>query len=229
MNTNNNNGNNGCLRMFEFGGISCLVVAIIVGCIALSVGGYVVSKFNGMVSVSNDVAGKWAQVENDYQRRTDLYTSEVSTIKGMTAQERAYFDTFTQEAAALSQSLSQYYAGTGSESALDAQLTKTNNALVDVKSYVFDAHPELKSDALFSAFMTEIEGTENRITVSRQDYNNAVTAYRNAIQVFPVNIFAASLGYGVDKYPYFQAQPGADKAPVIDFSTPAPATQVPAR
>ena len=100
------------------------------------------------------------------------------------------------------------------------QIAGFDKAFINAISYV-SSNPEIKSTQLFSDFMVQNEGSENRINVARRDYNLSVTTYRNATQGFPGNIIAGIFGFNANQFPYFQADEGASQAPKIVFPTPA--------
>lgn len=171
--------------------------------------------YNSMVTRSQQVESMWAGVETQYQRRMDLYSSVVSTIKGSKEFEQ---ETLTQVIEARSrassvqvdpskltpESLEQFQQAQG-------QLSSAFGRLM----VVMERYPELQTTAAFRDFQTQIEGTENRINKSRNDFNNAVQDYNTYIKQFPTNMMAGLFGFG--EKGYFKSAAGADKAPNIEF------------
>lgn len=203
--------------------IPTLVILVVVFCLIVSVLGGV---YNGMVGASNDVRTKWADLQSAYQRRVDLVNQTMPVVTAGAAQELAIFKTLRDQAAALSGSFKYDQFGqpivpTGVEAEQVAQQIQAfDRALANVMVYVAD-NPEIQSVQLFSDFMVQIEGSENRINVARRDYNNSVQSYRNRVQFFPGNILAGIFGFDANQFPYFQAQEGAQNAPQIIFPTPS--------
>lgn len=203
--------------------IPILVVLVVVFCLIVSVLGGV---YNGMVRASNDVRTKWADLQSAYQRRVDLVNQTMPVVTAGAAQELAIFKTLRDQAAALSGSFKYDQFGqpivpTGAEAQqLAAQIAAFDKAFINAMVYVAD-NPEIQSIGLFSDFMVQIEGSENRINVARRDYNTSVTTFRNRVQFFPGNILAGIFGFDANQFPYFQAQEGAQDAPQIVFPTPS--------
>jgi LemA protein len=160
------------------------------------------------------------QIEVQLQRRADLIPNLVQTVKGYAAHEEAVF---TQVANARSGLLSAVQSG-------DAEAMATANATMTGALgrllAVVEAYPNLKADQSFIRLQDELAGTENRIAVSRNDYNGAVNTYNAYIRQFPQVITAKVTGAKARKY--FQAAPGTTEAPTVDFSKTPPATKAPA-
>jgi LemA protein len=184
--------------------------------VALLFGGWVVGKYNGLVASRNNVDSQWAQVENQMQRRADLIPNIVGTVKGIAGQEK---EVFTRIAEARSKLL----AASTPEQKIDAD-NKLSQAMRDGGLLgtggrflsIVETYPTLKSDANFMKLQDELAGTENRLAVSRRDYNNAATEYNTTRQSFPTVIVANFMNFQ-DK-PLFKADEGARTAPKVDFS-----------
>jgi LemA protein len=169
--------------------------------------------YNGLIGVDQDVKNKWSNVETNYQRRTDLYSSVIKVVEGSANFEKSVLVQVVQARASAtsikvnindSNSLNQYQqAQAGLQSSFGRLLA------------VAERYPDLKSTKAFSDFQTQIEGTENRINVARQDFNAAVNAYNLAVKSFPRNIFAGMFGY--HEKPYYKSDEGSQKAPDIKF------------
>ena len=179
---------------------------IIIGIVALIVLWFW-SGYNGLVRGDEGVKGQWANVESVYQRRLDLIPNIVATVKGAAKQD---LDVFTKLAEARSQ-----YAGATTPDQRAAAASQVESSLARLLVIV-ENYPDLKSQASFQALITELEGTENRISVERMRYNEKVQAFNAAIRTFPKNVIAGAFGFA--KHNLFEAAAGAEKAPVVDFS-----------
>ncbi len=172
--------------------------------------------YNSMVDKRENVNGKWAQVQNAYQRRVDLIPNLVNTVKGAANFER---ETLTQviEARAKATSVNINTADSLTpqkfqqfQQAQDQLSSSLSRLLVSVERY-----PELKANQNFLELQAQLEGTENRISVERKNFNDAVQDYNSYIARFPNNLSAGMFGFQAK--PYFEAQAGADKAPQVQF------------
>lgn len=166
-----------------------------------------VSGYNNLVTMSENVNGKWSQIDNQLQRRADLIPNLVSTVKGYAAQEQQIF---TQVAEARSK-----LAGAGTP----AQAAEANQEVSSALSRLLaiaEAYPQLKSDANFRQLSDELAGTENRIATARKDYNEAVQVYNARIKRIPTVLYAGIFGFGPREY--FQTSEEARQAPQVDFS-----------
>lgn len=164
------------------------------------------------------VKAKWADVENQYQRRADLIPNLVSTVKGYAVQEKDVLEAVTKARASASQvtvdptKLSDPKQLAAFEQAQGALGQSLGRLLVTVEKY-----PDLKSNELFLQLQSQLEGTENRITVARRDYNMAVQDYNTEIRTFP-SLITAKVVYGAQPIAPFKATTvNADKAPEVTF------------
>ena len=170
---------------------------------------------NSVPTAEETAKAKWAEVQNQYQRRADLIPNLVQTVKAAGAQEKAVLVEVTQARAAATQ-----------VRVSDADLTDPDKlaAFDRVQAGVTlslqrlqEAYPELRSQANYATLMTQLEGTENRIGIARRDYNEAVQSYNTTIRTFP-DAIGAKIFYGAKPMAPFQATtPGADTAPKVDF------------
>ena len=170
--------------------------------------------YNGLVTASQEVKTKWSNVETNYQRRTDLYNSVIKTIEGSANFEKSTLTEVVQARAKATsinvdvndpKSLEAYQnAQAGFQSSFSKLLAVVEN------------YPDLKTTAAFQGFQTQIEGTENRINVARQDYNSAVQSYNLKVKTFPNNIFAGIFGY--HEKAFYKADAGSEKAPDVQFN-----------
>ena len=189
-------------------GIIVVIVLVLLGFVGCS-------KYNGLVQKDEVVQKAWGNVETQYQRRADLIDNLVSTVKGSAAFEQ---ETLTKVIEARSKASSvqinagdltpekvqQFQAAQGELSGALSRL------LVTVEKY-----PELRTTEQFQTLMAQLEGTENRIAVSRNDFNGAVNEFNSSVRTFPNNIIAGLGGFKAKGY--FQAEKGAEKAPKVQF------------
>ena len=193
------------------------ILAVIV-LIALIIGGMAVGSYNKLVGVRNGVDGKWAQVENQMQRRADLIGNLVGTVKGITKQET---DVFVKIAEARSKLLAVPSGDIDGKMAANENLSKAMNAggLLGTGGRflnITEQYPQLKSSENFMKLQDELAGTENRMAQSRKDYNESVQSYNTMRQTFPTVLIAGLMGFQ-DK-PFFKADAEAKTAPKVDFS-----------
>ena len=184
------------------------IVIIVVVVILVAIIAGLVSNYNGVVSLSEEVDNKFATIDTMLQRRADLIPNLVNTVKGYTNQEQAVIDSVTDARAKLAGANS-----VGKKANADQELsTALSNLLVVVENY-----PDLKSSQNFINLSDELAGTENRIATARKDYNDAVKEYNTKIKRFPTNIVSGMFGYGEKEY--FQASEGSEEVPTVDFNT----------
>lgn len=184
-------------RPRRFGGLG-LVIGIIVS-LAIFVG----TTYNSLVVKDENVKGKWADVETQYQRRADLIPNLVETVKGYAKHES---DTLTQ-IAKLRSDYKEAKTPQDYEKA-DEQFTKAINIVVE-------NYPDLKANENFLSLQDELAGTENRIAIARKEYNSEAVDFNKAVRRFPQNIFAGMLGFGTKET--FKSSPGAEESPKVDF------------
>ena len=186
---------------------------IILGVIVL-LGGFACTKYNGLVTADVYVQKVWSNVETNYQRRTDLYSSVIKTIEGSANFEKSTLKEVVAARASATQvkvdindpaTLAKYQAAQG-------QLQSAFGRLMAVA----EAYPALQTTKSFQDFQAQIEGTENRINVARQDFNKSVEGFNLKVRTFPNNIFAGIFGFKVKEF--YKADAGSEKAPEIDFN-----------
>ncbi|HHX60807.1 MAG TPA: LemA family protein [Epulopiscium sp.] len=182
-----------------------VIVAIVV---VVGAGGmWYANTYNSFVTLGNEVDNQWANVESKLQRRVDLIPNLVNSVKGIMKQETEVFGKLADARAKL--------AGAGTVNEKVEASTEVEGALSRLL-VVMENYPELKSSENVSQLMDELAGTENRISVERDRYNETVKEYNNKIQRFPSSIIANSKGY--EKREFFKAQPGSEVAPTVDFN-----------
>lgn len=184
------------------------VVAVIV-----IIGAWVAKGYNGLVVAQENVENAWSQVENQYQRRADLIPNLVNTVKGYAAHESE-----TLEAVVAARAKA---TGVTVENLDEASIKAFAQAQNEVGSAlgrllaVAEAYPDLKANENFKTLQEQLEGTENRITVARNAFNDSAKTYNVAVRRFPNNIIAGMFGF--EKKGYFEASAGAESAPVVQF------------
>lgn len=174
-----------------------------------------VSGYNTMVSMDEGVQGKWADVETQYQRRADLIPNLVNTVKGYAAHEK---ETLAAVVQARSEATSVKIDPTNMSAEQLAQYQQAQNGVTSALGkllVVVEKYPDLKANQNFMELQAQLEGTENRITVARRNFNDAARIYNTAIRRFPKNILANIFGF--EKKAYFEAEQGAEKAPQVEF------------
>lgn len=180
-----------------------VVVAIIVAIAAISV----IGTYNGIVSRHEAITAKWAQVENQLQRRYDLIPNLVNSVKGYAAHEKTVFEEVTKARSQWANAATiddKVRAASGMDSAVARLLVVAEN------------YPDLKADQTFLRLMDELSGTENRIAVERMRYNEAVRDYNVTVRKFPGNIVASAFGYKPASE-YFKSEEQAKNAPEVKF------------
>lgn len=181
------------------------VIGIII-VLAILLGGFLVSKYNSFVTQSAAADTQWAQVETQYQRRYDLIPNLVESVKGLMNQEQ---EVFTAIADARSR-----YAGASSPDEKAEAATGVDSALARLL-VVIEAYPELRSSETVNTLMDQLEGTENRISVERGRYNEAVQTYNVMVRTFPSSLAAKLFGFG-DRA-LFESTEAAAEAPQVQF------------
>ncbi|GIZ16563.1 LemA family protein [Capnocytophaga catalasegens] len=188
---------------------------IIIVLIIAALGFYGVSKSNQMVRLKGAAEKEWADVESSYQRRADLISNLVKTVQGAADFERG---TLTQVIEARAKATSVNVDATNLTPEAISQFQQAQEGLTSALSRLLvtvERYPDLKANQNFLQLQSQIEGTENRINVERNQFNEAATAYNIYVEVFPNSMIASLTGKA--KMPLFKAQEGADKAPEVNF------------
>jgi LemA protein len=177
---------------------------------------YYWSTYNGLVSYDENVKQKWAQVQTDYQRRADLVPNLVNTVKGAANFEKSTLVEVTEARAKVgSVQVNQDTLNNPTQfKQFEAAQGQLSSALQHLM-VVMEKYPDLKATANFTELQSQLEGTENRISVARRDFNVAVQDYNTAIRHAPGNIIAGMSGF--KERPYFEAAAGSEKAPEVKF------------
>jgi LemA protein len=171
--------------------------------------------YNNLVTMREQVNRDWSNVENVYQRRSDLIPNLVSTVKGYAAHEQETFTRVT-EARSKATSVTIDAANMTEEDlkrfqALQGEVSSALSRLLAVA----ENYPDLKANQNFLELQAQLEGTENRIAVERRKFNETATSYNTAIKTFPTLIFAGWFGF--KERPYFEAQAGSETVPKVEF------------
>jgi LemA protein len=215
------------MNRFALGcGVVLAVLLLFVVIAALALGGI----YNRLVRLQQNVDQSWAQVQNVYQRRADLIPNLVNTVSGAANFEKSTLVEVTNARASVGRvHLDPTKAPTDA-----AQLQKFQAAQGELSNalsrllVVVERYPELRASQNFLSLQAQLEGTENRISVERGNFNTAVQNYNVAVRSFPTNLIAGMLGFA--QRPFFTAQPGAERPPPVHFdfgspaASPAPAT-----
>lgn len=190
----------------------CLISLIVVGALALALllmGGCVAGKYNGFVKQDENVNRAWANVETVLQRRYDLIPNLVNTVKGFASHEK---ELLTEVTRLRSQWGKAKAAGNTAQSVKTAGMLESALGRLMV---VVEKYPDIKSNQNFLALQEELAGTENRISVERRRYNDAVASYNQSIRKFPGVLLANMMGF--DPKTPFESAPEAAAAPVVEF------------
>ena len=191
------------------------IVLIVIAVFVLLVFSSVKSTYNQMVSMDEGVNGSWAQVENVYQRRADLIPNLVNTVKGYAAHEKETLEGVIEARSKATsvninpenmspEALQQFQ---GAQDGLSSALSRL--------MVVVERYPDLKANQNFLDLQAQLEGTENRIAVERRKFNQSAQDFNTYIRKFPKNIYASIFGF--EKRAYFEATPGSEKAPEVQF------------
>jgi LemA protein len=206
--------------MNKFALVAGKVLAFLLLVFALSGCGY-----NRLVALEQNVNKKWADVQSVYQRRADLIPNLVNTVAGAANFEKSTLTEVTNARASVGQVKLDPSKAPTDAAQLEA-FQKAQGQLSTALSrllVVSENYPQLKATEAFQNLQAQLEGTENRISVERNNFNAAVQEYNTAIQRFPTNVFNKMFGF--QPRPYFNAQPSAEKAPEVKFDfNRAPAT-----
>ena len=190
---------------------STIGLIVVIGAIAI----WLISSYNGMVKMEEEVSSAWSNVENQYQRRADLIPNLVNVVKGYASHEKETFEAVVSARSKATQitvdpenltpeKLQEYQKAQGEVGATLGRLLA-----------ITESYPELKANENFKELQAQLEGTENRISVERRNFNEIARSYNSAIRAFPRSIIAGMFGF--EKRPYFEAEEGANKAPEVKF------------
>jgi len=188
-------------------------IIAILAALALWIFFFITGTYNDLVSKDEGVKTAWSQVENQYQRRSDLIPNLVNTVKGYSIHEAETLEAVVEARAKATQTqvnLSDPNSFAQFQVSQDSLSSALSRLMVVVEQY-----PELKANQNFLELQAQLEGTENRISVARKNYNEVVKDYNIATRQFPKNIVAGMFGF--DKAMLFETTEGAEEVPVVDF------------
>ena len=204
-------------------GIGTKIALGVVGAIVLVVlifGGAIASTFNTLVRLDQQVQSQWAQVENVYQRRTDLIPNLVATVKGAANFEQSTLTAVVEARSKVGQVTQGAVENIARDPQAFAKFQQAQDALSSALSrlmVVVERYPELKATQNFRDLQAQLEGTENRIAVERMRFNEAAQVFNTKRDSFPTVLIASLFGARFQEKPYFKAQTGAEKAPEVKF------------
>lgn len=190
---------------------STIIVLVIIAVVAI----WGITGYNGLVNAEETVSNAWSNVESQYQRRADLIPNLVNTVKGYAEHEAQTLQAVTDARVRATQ-MNVNVEDLTPEKLLEYQKVQgeLGTALGRLLA-ITEAYPELKANENFLELQAQLEGTENRIAVARQNFNETVKEYNTSIRKFPRNLLAGMFGF--EKRPYFEAQEGAVVAPQVNF------------
>ena len=192
-----------------------LIVLLVVAAVVLGIFFWFQGNYNKMVKMDEGVQAAWSQVENVYQRRADLIPNLVATVKGYAEHEQQTLEGVVSARSKATQ------ITVDPENLTSEQLAKYQKAQGELGAAlgkllaITENYPNLKANENFLSLQSQLEGTENRIAVERNKYNEAARSYNTTIRQFPKNIVASMFGF--EKKPYFEASEGAKEAPKVEF------------
>lgn len=192
-----------------------MTVTLIVLAVVAIVVFWAIGAYNGLVKSEEKVKTAWSQVENVYQRRADLIPNLVATVKGYASHESATLEGVVEARAKATQ------VSVSAEDLTEEKIAQFQKAQGELGSAlgrlmaISEAYPDLKANENFRDLQAQLEGTENRIATERKNYNQEAREYNTAIRVFPKNLIASIFRFQAKGY--FEAQEGAETAPVVEF------------
>lgn len=190
---------------------------VLIGIVAfvILIGGWLMSGYNDMVELDENVNREWSQVENQYQRRLDLIPNLVNVVKGYASHEKETLEGVIEARAKATQTTIDPSNMTEEQLANFQKSQDGLSGALNRLMVVVEKYPELKANENFLQLQAQLEGTENRITVARKGYNDAATIYNKKVRRFPNSMLAGIFGFSVR--PQFKAQEGAESAPTVQF------------
>jgi LemA protein len=203
--------------------IGCGGLVVILLFVGLVIGLFFWGTYNRLVTLDQEVNKKWGDVQTVYQRRADLIPNLVNTVQGAANFEKSTLTEVTNARASVGRvQLDPNKAPTDAAQLQQFQAAQgeLSNALSRLL-VVAERYPELRATRNFQELQAQLEGTENRIAVERNNFNTAVQSFNTAVRSFPTNMIAGMFGF--PPRPFFASQPGAEKAPTVNFNFGSPA------
>lgn len=197
--------------------LGCLIAIVLIAFVLV---GPAIGAYNKLVTLDQAVQAQWGQVENVYQRRADLVPNLVQTVKGVANFEKSTYIAVAEARAKVGQVQVQNAGAITSDPQAFAKFQQAQDGLTSALSRLLvtvERYPELKANENFLQLQSQLEGTENRIAVERMRYNEAAQAFNTTRQSFPTVVYAGFFGDRFKTKAYFQAQPGAETAPKVQF------------
>lgn len=192
-----------------------VIILIVVAVVVLGIFMWVKSTYNGLVTKQESVESAWSQVENVYQRRADLVPNLVATVKGYAAHEKETLEgVVNARSKATQMSIDPTKLDEESLKKFQSAQGELGNAIGRLLM-ITENYPDLKANENFKELQAQLEGTENRITVARMEFNKQAKELNTQIRRFPKNLLASI--FGIDKRAYFEAAEGAAQAPKVEF------------
>jgi len=198
-----------------------LIILGVIVVVVLLLGVVGISSYNSLVTKKQDIDAKWSEVQNQMQRRADLIPNIVSTVKGIAGLEERVFTKIAEARSQLLTTIQNPNSTTEEKIAADQNLTTAmrDGGLLGTGGRflsITENYPQLRSNESFMKLQDELSGTENRLATARRDYTLSAQDYNTARSKFPMVLFASLMGFKAQ--PYFQADPGAQQVPKVDFN-----------
>ena len=190
---------------------STIIVLVIIAVVAI----WGITGYNGLVKADEALNTAWSNVENQYQRRADLIPNLVNTVKGYAEHEKETLDAVVAARTRATQVTVDAENLTPEKLQEYQKIQNEVGAALGRLLAVAEAYPDLKANSNFLELQAQLEGTENRISVERRNFNEAAKSYNTSIRTFPRSILAGMFGF--EKRPYFEAQQGVETVPVVQF------------
>lgn len=191
-----------------------IIWIVVLGVLAIAVL-WGVNRYNAIITAEENVHTAWSQVENQYQRRADLIPNLVETVKGYAAHESETLEGVIAARAKATQVVVDPTNATSEQLVAFQQAQGELSQALGRLMAISENYPDLKANQNFGALQSQLEGTENRITVARNNFNELARQFNTLIRRFPTNIIANMMD--VEKRPYFEAVEGAEQAPQVQF------------
>ena len=198
-----------------------LIILGVIVVVVLLLGVVGISSYNSLVTKKQDIDAKWSEVQNQMQRRADLIPNIVSTVKGIAGLEERVFTKIAEARSQLLTTIQNPNSTTEEKIAADQNLTTAmrDGGLLGTGGRflsITENYPQLRANESFMKLQDELSGTENRLATARRDYTLSAQDYNTARSKFPMVLFASLMGFKAQ--PYFQADPGAQQVPKVDFN-----------